>query len=311
LRGDFAVIESAVRQDVFFEGMNGIRLAGDRWDPASLADVPMGTVLLLHGGGQTRHSYRTTAQRLATHGWTAIAIDARGHGDSQWAPDGDYSLDAFVADLYSIVGTLDDRPVLMGASLGGMTALIAQGERNDLAAALILADITPRVQPEGRARIFAFMTSVPEGFATLENVADAIQAYNPHRTRPRSLEGLKKNVRQGADGRWYWHWDPRFLDLRDEPSRAVVEPRLYQAASQITVPTLLVRGTYSDIVTPEAAEEFLELVPTASMVDVPAGHMVAGDDNDVFTEQVLDFLATNLSKAAGNADELMGSDPAI
>lgn len=275
--------------EVVYSGVGGVRLVGRRWEPATVR-LPAGTVVLLPGGGQTRHSWHGTAARLAAHGWSAIAMDARGHGDSQWAPDGDYSLDAFVGDLYAIADTLEHAPVVIGASLGGMTALVAQGERPALARALVLVDIAPRVEPAGRERIQAFMASAPNGFASLADVADAVHAYNPHRPRPRTLDGLRKNVRQHEDGRWYWHWDPQFLRVADEPSRAVDTGRLYRAASKITVPTLLVRGTRSDIVTPEGAAELLQLIPTATAVEAAAGHMVAGDDNDVFTAHLLGFL---------------------
>jgi pimeloyl-ACP methyl ester carboxylesterase len=275
--------------EVTYIGAGGVRLVGERWQPAT-GQRPAGIALLLHGGGQTRHSWHGTAARLAAHGWATITLDARGHGDSQWAPDGDYSLDAFAGDVCAIAGTLDRAPVLIGASLGGMTALVAQGERPTLARALVLVDIAPRIGTSGRERIRVFMASAPNGFASLEEVADAVHAYNPNRPRPRNIEGLMKNVHQRADGRWYWHWDPRFLRVGDEPSRAVDTGRLYQAARNITVPTLLVRGTRSDIVTPEAAAELLRLIPTATAVEVDAGHMIAGDDNDVFTAHLLDFL---------------------
>jgi pimeloyl-ACP methyl ester carboxylesterase len=250
--------------------------------------------LLLHGGGQTRHSWQGSAARLARQNWLAITIDARGHGDSQWAQDGDYTLDAFAEDVFAVAETLDEAPVLIGASLGGITGLVAQANRPTLARALILVDIAPRIEPAGRERIQAFMTAAPDGYASLEDVADAVHAYNPYRPRPSNLEGLKKNLRKLADGRWHWHWDPRFLSLADEPARSVDEERLYDAARKITVPTLLVRGTRSDIVSPEAAAELLQLIPSATAVEVEAGHMVAGDDNDVFTARMLDFLA-NLS----------------
>lgn len=278
-----------VGDEVTYTGAGGVRLVGEQWKPEA-AHRPAGIALLLHGGGQTRHSWRGTAARLAAHGWAAITVDARGHGDSQWAPDGDYSLDAFAGDLYAIVSTLDRAPVVIGASLGGMTALVGQGERPNLARALVLVDIVPRVEPAGRERIRSFMESSPNGFASIEEVADAVQAYNPHRPRPRNIDGLLKNVRQRADGRWYWHWDPRFLSIGDEPSRAVHTDRLYHAAGNIKVPTLLVRGLRSDIVTPEGAAELLRLIPTATAVEVAAGHMIAGDDNDVFTTHLLDFL---------------------
>jgi pimeloyl-ACP methyl ester carboxylesterase len=102
----------------------GLRFAADRWDPP--AGRPHGIVLLLHGGGQTRHSWRRTGARLAALGWSAVAVDARGHGDSDWDPAQDYSHHAMVDDLDAIVAQLGEPPVLVGASMGGITALLAQ-----------------------------------------------------------------------------------------------------------------------------------------------------------------------------------------
>ncbi|WP_051790941.1 alpha/beta fold hydrolase [Amycolatopsis jejuensis] len=271
---------------VSFRG-DGVRLAGDRWDPDGGA---AGTVLFLHGGGQTRHSWGRAAERVARNGWATITVDARGHGNSEWAPDGRYSLDAFVEDLYGVLDALDELPVLVGASLGGITALAAAGERPGSAAGLVLVDVTPRISPEGRARIVEFMASAPDGFASLADVADAIHAYNPHRRRPRNLDGLRKNVRQRADGRWYWHWDPQFLDFGDEPSRDAAEDRLADAARALKIPAMLVRGSESDVVTDESVADLRRLVPGARFEEVAAGHMVAGDDNDVFTAHLVDFL---------------------
>ncbi|OAA27689.1 putative hydrolase or acyltransferase of alpha/beta superfamily [Frankia sp. EI5c] len=301
------------RERVSFEGI-GVQIAGDRWEPAT--GSARGTALLLHGGGQTRHSWQRTGERLARLGWEAIAVDARGHGDSEWAPDGDYSHRTMAADLRAIVGQLGRRPVLVGASMGGMAALIAQGADPGLGRALVLVDITPRVEQAGTEKIFAFMSSAPDGFASLEEASAAISAYNPHRKRPASLEGLKKNLRH-RDGRWFWHWDPAFMTVRDEADRLlaeqaamreqiggsavpVVRPEpLYAAAREIRVPTLLVRGRQSDIVSEEGAAELLQLIPHAEYVDVTgAGHMVAGDDNDVFAEHLGEFLG-RLPAAAG------------
>lgn len=276
---------------VHFRGA-GVRLAGDRWNAeADGARRPKGVVLLLHGGGQTRHSWFHTAQSLAARGWTAVALDARGHGDSEWAPDGDYTVDALIADLAAVVSEVGERPVLVGASMGGMTALVGQGERGDLARALVMVDIVPRIEPEGVKRIMEFMSARPDGFGSLEEVAEAVRAYSPHRLRPASAQGLRKNVRLGADGRWHWHWDPAFLDIGDEPTRAASEDRARAAAARVRAPTLLVRGGQSDVVSDEGAQELLSLIPGAEYVSVPAtGHMVAGDDNDVFTRRVNDFL---------------------
>jgi pimeloyl-ACP methyl ester carboxylesterase len=103
----------------------GVSLAGDEF----AADSPVGVALLLRGGGQTRHSWKATAARLSRAGWTAVTLDSRGHGDSGWAPDGDYSMDALTSDLLAVATHYDD-PVLIGASLGGLTSLVAVRRRN-------------------------------------------------------------------------------------------------------------------------------------------------------------------------------------
>jgi pimeloyl-ACP methyl ester carboxylesterase len=274
-------------------GRDGIRLAAEVAGPE---DAP--PVLLFHGGGQTRHSWHTTLGALADRGWRAISVDLRGHGESEWAPDGDYTMDAFAGDVLAIAASLDQPPTLVGASLGGLASLAAIGENPDraVANALVLVDVAPRTEDTGRERIGQFMLEhMNDGFGSLDEVADAIQRYNPHRPRPRDLSGLRKNLRQ-RDGRWYWHWDPEFIQGRmgaaDETRTSVVDPgRLEAAAVNLRVPVLLVRGRVSDLLSEEGARAFLDLVPHAEMVDVAgAGHMVAGDRNDLFNQSIVDFL---------------------
>lgn len=279
----------------------GVTLVGDRWeaDP-TVEGSPRGAVVLLHGGGQTRHSWSQTGRRLSADGWTVIAYDTRGHGDSEWSPDSVYTLDVLIADLKAVLATLDTKAVLVGASMGGATSLAAQGEDPDLANALVLVDIVPRIEVEGIRRITSFMNGRPEGFATLEEVADAVAAYNPHRARSSNPEGLRKNVRLREDGRWYWHWDPAFLMGEADPKRELRTERIVDAARNVRVPTMLVRGRQSDIVSETGAAELLKLIPGARYVDVKdAGHMVAGDDNDVFTDNLADFLDEVLRAGAG------------
>jgi pimeloyl-ACP methyl ester carboxylesterase len=275
------------RQPFEFEG-DGVRLVGERWAP----DRSLGVIVLLHGGGQTRHSWARTAERLAAGGWTAIAYDARGHGESDWHAGGNYTLDAFEADLLALVRTLEEPPTLIGASLGGITSLVAAGENPGLARGLVLVDIVIRLEPDGTGRILEFLGAHRGGFGTLEEVAEAVAAYNPVRRRPRNLDGLRKNVRRRADGRWYWHWDPAFIQIGDEPQRQADPQRLRAAASSLRIPTLLVRGRQSDVVSDAGIADMMALIPTAeSIVIEDAGHMVAGDDNDVFVAGIEAFLA--------------------
>lgn len=251
------------------------------------------SVILLHGGGQTRHAWRETSQALACSNFQVIALDLRGHGESDWAPDADYSLDAFVADLHSVVDSLSDRPSIVGASLGGITALLAEGEskRNHFEN-LVLVDVAPRIEAQGVARIIGFMTSRPEGYDSVAEAAEAIAEYLPHRPPPSDLSGLAKNLVLGEDGRYRWHWDPAFVMGGRPPASSGQGDRLRVAAAAIDIPTLLVRGRISDLLSEEGAAEFLQLVPHARFVDVAgAGHMVAGDSNSAFANAVMDFLA--------------------
>lgn len=270
----------------FWNGYGGLRIAGDSWgDP----NGPL--VLLQHGGGQTRHAWKNTGELLGAAGYFVVAFDARGHGDSDWAPDGAYGQDAMVRDLECVVAALGNRrPVLVGASMGGGTSLVAIGEDHVDATALVLVDVAPHIEKEGSNNIVAFMNQKPEGFVSLEEVAEAIGKYQPHRKRPRNLDGLAKNVRLGKDGKYRWHWDPLFrpgkVDLEQR------QKRLEACAIRLTLPTLLVRGGLSDLLSESGAQSFLKLCPHSEYVNVAdAAHMVAGDRNDVFGNAVIEFLS--------------------
>lgn len=263
----------------------GICLAGDSWGP------PSGhLVLLQHGGGQTRHSWKGVGQVLGNAGYYAIAYDARGHGDSSWAPDGDYTQDAMIDDLLSFVEALRGRrPALVGASMGGGVSLVAVGEKFVDATALVLVDIAPQVEAEGAEKIIKFMSARPNGFASIEEAADAVSRYQPHRPRPRDLRGLAKNLRQKAGGRYVWHWDPRIVEPAPEYQQRYA--RLCTSARAVQTPALVVRGGMSDVLSDAGARHFLELCPGAEYVSIDgAAHMIAGDRNDIFGSAVVDFL---------------------
>lgn len=248
-------------------------------------------VLLLHGGGQTRYSWRSTATHLAARGYEAWTLDLRGHGESDWAPDGDYSIAAMVEDLEALCAEIGRPPVLVGASMGGMIGLMSEGAlRPGRLHALVLVDIATELEDQGVDRIVSFMSSAPDGFASLEEAADAIAAYRPNRPRPTNFEGLKKNLRLGEDGRWRWHWDPAFLSGKARGDRR--DPLvLGDAARALRVPTLLVRGRMSDMLSLDGVTTFREQCPHALFVDIAdAGHMVVGDRNDAFTDAVAEFI---------------------
>ena len=275
-----------------FEGFEGIHLVADVW-----GDDDAWPVVLMHGGGQTRHAWGSTARVLAEGGWRAVSLDLRGHGDSEWALNGDYSFTAYAADCIAVADAVGRPPVVVGASLGGVSAIMAEGGSDRVVSSgLVIVDITHKSNPEGLQRIHDFMSSGLEGFATLEDAAEAIAAYTPNRTKRVNPAGLRKVLRQRADGRWYWHWDPKFIqrgrqEVPGEDFMALFEASLHN----IGVPTLLVRGLLSDVVTEEGVQAFLDAIPGARLVDVgDAAHMVAGDQNDAFSNAVVEFLETDI-----------------
>jgi pimeloyl-ACP methyl ester carboxylesterase len=292
------------RKERLYSVGSGMKIAADTWGNPEAPPV-----ILLHGGGQTRHAWGGTAEALAENGFYAISKDLRGHGDSAWCDDGNYHPDHYADDLYGIIQTLDRPPALVGASLGGIVSLLMAGElRPEAVRALVLVDVTPRMERAGLERIVQFMTANPDGYETLDQAADAVAEFLPNRPRPKNTKGLEKNLRKGEDGRYRWHWDPKFLtratdDEGNRQARSIKwEERLNSAARAVRVPTLLVRGRMSDVVPEECAREFLGQVEHAKFVDVEnAAHMVAGDENDAFTRSVVDFLTETLVDSADSS----------
>ncbi|ALG60473.1 MULTISPECIES: alpha/beta fold hydrolase [Citromicrobium] len=251
-------------------------------------------VILLHGGGQTRHSWSTTARSLATQGYRVYNFDARGHGESDWSETGAYSLNDRVEDLEQIVALAQGPFVLVGASLGGATALcaLAKGLRP---AGVVLVDIVPEPEPEGIAKITGFMGAHPNGFADLSEAADAVAAYNPSRPRPSDPSGLMRNLRRREDGRLYWHWDPQIISDGARGHHSQVQAAAEIVARERPCPVALVRGLKSDVVSDEGVARFRALIRDLEVFDVGgAGHMVAGDNNDAFETAVLSFLGRHL-----------------
>ncbi|GFE82043.1 peroxidase [Steroidobacter agaridevorans] len=267
-------------------------------DVAGNADAPC--VVLAHGGGQTRYSWQATLQALVAAGYRALAYDARGHGESGWSPDGKYSFFQRADDLRAVLDDAGGAAILIGASMGGITSMEAISSglvRPEQVPALVLVDIVLRPQRSGVQRVRDFMASHPNGFATLEEAVDAVAAYNPHRPRPKDGGHLMRNLRPAADGRLRWHWDPRIVPDNIDDDMAELERIARSFEPPQTLPTLLVRGGDSDVVTPDSAHDFKRWMPHAEIAVVPkAGHMVAGDSNRTFNSAILDFLARHVRR---------------
>lgn len=253
-------------------------------------------VVLAHGGGQTRGSWGTAIEALAGCGFQCWSVDLRGHGDSDWAPDGSYHVSRVASDLAVVLQSVGRPAALVGASYGGVAALVAAGTLlSEGLTAVILVDVVPRMRAEGIDRIKAFMTSHPDGFADLQEAAAAVSGYLPQRASG-STRGLERNLRRRADGRWHWHWDPRLLDADASVPETVA--LVEAAARRVTVPVSLVRGLRSDVVDDAGVSALRALVPDLVVIDLPrAAHTAAADDNDAFADAVCTLLGSAPSGA--------------
>lgn len=278
------MIEHAV-----FTSDDGVNLVADIAGPS---EAP--AVILAHGGGQTRHSWSRVFDCLAGQGYRVINYDARGHGDSDWSPDHSYPMERRWQDMARIIADQEGPVSIVGASMGGGTALygLSQAFRPD---ALVLVDIAPNAERSGMQRVRDFMASGLKGFASLEEAVEAVTAYNPARRRTSKTSGLRRNLRLKQDGRWYWHWDPGMLEIDIDEERALMAQTFDALHDASEVPVLLVRGLQSDVVTDQTVAEFRARIPSVEIVDVGgAGHMVAGDRNDAFNDAIVSFLDTHM-----------------
>ena len=248
-------------------------------------------LLFAHGFGQTRGAWNGAAAALAQAGCRCVTFDSRGHGESDRLAGGDYRMEQFADDLRRVAEAQSQPPILVGASMGGLLGLMLAGEVHPAPLrALVLVDVTPRWEAAGVERILAFMQAHPDGFADYAEAAERIAGYLPQRRERKSEGQLRPLLREGADGRLRWHWDPALLTgvVRDSER---YQPRLQAAAAKVELPLLLLSGARSDVVSRATVDEFLQLVPHAQHVELAhATHMLAGDANDAFTREVVRFV---------------------
>ena len=250
-------------------------------------------VVFLHGGGQTRFAWDKAAKNISEKGFFVITYDLRGHGDSFWSQEGKYTILDHKKDLESILKNTNRPANLVGASLGGMTSLLLAGDErsSNLCKTLTMVDIGVYPNQEGSEKILNFMGSASKGFKSLEEAASYISKFLPHRQKPKDLSGLNKNLRKKEDDRFYWHWDPKFLEGRDRKNNEEYFKPLEVAANNVKKPTLLIRGALSDVLTEEDKNFFLNIVDHAEFEEIKnASHMVAGDKNDIFQSAIYKFL---------------------
>jgi pimeloyl-ACP methyl ester carboxylesterase len=272
-----------------------VRLRGDGLDLAADAFGPTDgpPVLFFHGGGQSRRSWRGSARAVGRAGYRAMSFDLRGHGESDWAADGDYLLDAYARDVERLIDGLAGRVTLVGASRGGEAALVGASRRPGRIGLVMLADSAPLLRDEAVDEVRGFFRASSMGFETVEAAADAL-ADHLHQPRVTPATGLARALRTASDGRLYWHWDPRTVspEFIHPPSDGIA---LEAAAATMRDPLVLVRGELSTMVTPESVTHFRMLAPQLEVIEAKgAGHMFTADRNDDFAEQLLVQLARHV-----------------
>ncbi len=240
------------------------------------------TVLMLHGASQQAHSWDFISLPLSPD-YHVQALDQRGHGDSDWSPDGDYSMEAAQADIDGVVEALGlDGFHLIGHSMGGRNSFVWASRHPGALRSLTIVDTGPETVRRGRDRIQRFR-ELPDNLDTLEEFASRIQEYTG-RTRDQVLGALKYSIRQGPDGKWTWKYD-RVMRQPDRNERTWSNEQLWECVRKIDCPTLVVRGDRSDIFADETMRKMQEVIANCRTVTIAnAGHLVQGDNP-------VDFLA--------------------
>ncbi len=247
------------------------------------------TILMLHGNSQQAHSWDFVSLPLSEH-YHVIALDQRGHGDSDWAPEGDYSLEAQQGDIDGFVrAVLPQRFHLIGHSMGGRNSYVWASRHQDTLHSLVIVDTGPESAPRGRNRIQRFK-ELPDELDSLEEFASRVEEYTG-RSREQTLGSLKYSIRQRADGKWTWKYD-KIMRTPGQRSPTWTPDQLWDSVAKIDCPTLVVRGSESDIFTEETMLKMRSVIPQCTTVTVDrAGHLVAGDNPADFLVAGLELLA--------------------
>jgi non-heme chloroperoxidase len=244
-------------------------------------------LVCLHGITQTAHSWDEVAPALArTH--HVRALDQRGHGDSTWAPDGDYRITTQNHDVERFLQVIDAAPaVLVALSMGGLVALTLAARAPELVRALVVVDIAPEVQRGGVDNIRSFVAATDE-LDTFEDFVQRAHSFNPRRSLANIRDRLRHNLKQLPSGRWTWKYDP---ELRNPARVGDALGDLWAEVAKIRCPVLIVRGGESDILAPEVATRFGGIVKAEVRTVAGAGHSVMGDNPSGFLAAVEPFLA--------------------
>ncbi|WP_428483282.1 alpha/beta fold hydrolase [Rhodopila sp.] len=260
------------------------------------ADAP--PIVLLHGGHQSAHSWDLVSLHLAQR-YRVLALDQRGHGDSEWARDVAYSNHEMSLDAEAFIDTMGlRRPVLIGHSMGGRNAMLLTRRDPSRLGALVIVDVGPELSDKGRAAIAGFV-QVNQEFDDLEHFIRNVRQYDPYRPREHIERTVKYNMLERADGKYVSKCDSNPRRLNIVRGSGLLENVSLDDATRFDLPVLLVRGAKSNILAPEAAERFADALPRGTLVTVPdCGHNVHGQNTKGFISALNGFLETQAGASA-------------
>ena len=248
------------------------------------------TLVMIHGLRGHAHSWDDVSASLCQD-FHVLALDQRGRGDTDWAKDGDYGTDAYVADLAGFCDALGlNSFILCGHSMGGRNAMTFGSRYPEKLEKLIVVDMGPDINREGGQRISREIVNVPEEFDSFEAVVEYMTKQNRFASDAVIRRRLTYATKLLSNGMIGWKYD---LAIREERRKGTVAPSqdLWPEIPKITCPTLIVRGMETDILTPETAQRMLEVMPNAQITEIPqAGHMVFEDNPSDFNTAVGAFL---------------------
>ncbi len=270
-----------------FETINGLKLHYVDWgnEHATPQTTP---IVCLHGLRAYGHWFDEFAQVVKDR-YRVLALDQRGRGETDWAPDGNYTREAYVSDVEAFVDTLQlDKVILVGHSMGGLNAIHYTARHPDRVLALCVLDIGPEVDPVGMQRMRTELGETPAGFDSRQEAKAFLKQRHPKASEENRQTRLKWMLKEGSEGKIEWRIDQAIFDpnLRPDPVEET-----WALLKKIQCPTLIVRGGVSDVLTVDTCEKMVELIPRSQWVEIPnAGHMVIEDNPVAFNAAMLDFL---------------------
>jgi pimeloyl-ACP methyl ester carboxylesterase len=268
---------------------NGLRFHYVEW---GFPDAP--PLLCLHGITQTAHSWDEVAEALSDE-YRVLCLDQRGHGDSDWAPRGEYTRQAMAADIDAITDALGlSNFVLCGMSMGGINSITFTAHHPQKVRALVIVDVSPEIKTEGVQNIRTFIEAADE-LPAFEAFVERAHQFNPRRSLENIRSRLSHNLKQLPNGNWTWKYD-KALRSGERSFQASALLDLWDDVAMIRCPMLILKGAESDILSSEGATKLQAAIPGSKLAEIPgAGHSVMGDNPEAFVTEMRKFLLARRS----------------